>query len=74
MDEYLPTGPSQLMHGREGAIDMPNTIEITMTRRGFEVTVAGRTALFPTIDEVLGYTQQRLRRAHELREMSARCE
>jgi hypothetical protein len=53
---------------------MPSTIEITMTRRGFEVRASGRTTRFPTLDEAVGFAQQRLQHAYELRDLSARCE
>jgi hypothetical protein len=51
-----------------------NTIEIKMTVRGVEVTTGGRTASFPSVDDALDFAQQRLRRAEQLRELSARCE
>lgn len=53
---------------------MPNTVEIAMTMRGFEVTTGGRVTRFPNIEDALDYAQQRLRWAQELREMSWRCE
>lgn len=60
--------------GREEATGVPNTIEITLTLRGFEVTTAGRVTRFPSIEDALDYAQQRLRRAEDLRELSRRCE
>ena len=53
---------------------MPNTIEITMTLRGFEVTTGGRVTRFPSIEDAVEYAQQRLQWAKELRELSWRCE
>ena len=53
---------------------MTTGIEITLTQRGFEVTVAGRTIAFGHVDEALGFAQQRLQRALELRGLSQRCE
>jgi hypothetical protein len=53
---------------------MTNSVEIKMTGRGFDVSVAGRTSSFPQMDQALEYAQQRLRRAVELVELSARCE
>lgn len=53
---------------------MRSTIEIKLGMRGFEVTIAGRTDRFRTIDEALEFTRQRLRLAEEVRELSMRCE
>lgn len=53
---------------------MPNTVEITMTRRGFEVTVGERTAAFSTLGDAFDFAQQRLARAVALRELKERCE
>ncbi len=53
---------------------MPNEVEIKMTMRGFEVTIGGRTARFPHLDEACDFAQQRLRQAQQLRELAARCE
>ena len=53
---------------------MPDTVEIAMTARGFEVTVGGHTARFPSIDDAFEFAQRRLRHAKDLRELSARCE
>ncbi len=49
---------------------MPNTVEITMTMRGFEVTMGERVTRFPSIEDALDFAQQRLRYAQELRELS----
>jgi hypothetical protein len=53
---------------------MPGAIEIKMTTRGFEVTMRGRTAAFPRMDEAFDFAQQRLQEAWQLREVSRRCE
>ncbi len=53
---------------------MTNLVTITMTRGGFDVTVAGRTESFSDMQRALGSASDRLRRAVELRELSARCE
>jgi hypothetical protein len=55
-------------------MDVPNTIEITMTMGGFEVAMGGRVTRFPSIEAALEFAQQRLRWAAELRELSRRCE
>ena len=53
---------------------MPNTVEITMTMRGFEVTTGGRVTRFPSIEDAIGFVQQRLQWAEELRELKRRVE
>jgi hypothetical protein len=53
---------------------MTGNVEIKMTRRGFDVSFAGRTSSFPQMDKALEFAQERLRRAVELRDLSARCE
>ena len=53
---------------------MTDFVTITMTRRGFDVTVAGRTASFSDMQHALDYASDRLHRAVELRDLSARCE
>ena len=53
---------------------MPNTVEITMTMRGFEVTMGGRVTRFPNIEDAVNFAQQRLQWAKDLRELSWRCE
>jgi hypothetical protein len=53
---------------------VPNTVEITMTMRGFEVAMGGRVTRFPSIEDALSFAQQRLQWAKELRELSWRCE
>jgi hypothetical protein len=55
-------------------MDVPKTVEITMTLRGFEVAMGGRVTRFPTIEDALAFAQQRLRWAQEVRELSWRCE
>jgi hypothetical protein len=53
---------------------VPDTVEITMTMRGFEVMTGGRVTRFPNIQDALDFAQRRLQRAEELRELSRRCE
>jgi len=53
---------------------MPNTIEVTMTRRGFEVKAGGRTMAFSTMSDAFDFAQQRLQHAWQLRALKDRCE
>jgi hypothetical protein len=53
---------------------VPNTVEITMTMRGFEVTMGGRVTRFPNIEDAVNFAHQRLQWAKDLRELSWRCE
>lgn len=53
---------------------MTDFVVIKMTRRGFDVTVSGRTSSFADMQRALDYASERLNRAVELRELSARCE
>jgi hypothetical protein len=53
---------------------MPNTVEITMTMRGFEVTMGGRVTRFPSIEAAMTFAQQRLQWAEELRELKRRVD
>lgn len=53
---------------------MPNTVEITMTMRGFEVTMGGRVTRFPNVEAAVTYAQQRLQWAEELRELKRRVD
>jgi hypothetical protein len=53
---------------------VPNTIEITTTTRGFEVSAGGHTVHVPTIEDAFAFARQRLQLAQQLRELSARCE
>jgi hypothetical protein len=53
---------------------MPSAVEIQMTSRGFVVTMRGRTAAFPRIDDAFDFAQKRLEEAWQVRELSRRCE
>ncbi len=53
---------------------MLKTVEIEMTLSGFEVTIGGRSDKFALLDEALVVAQEWLRRAQELRELSARID
>jgi hypothetical protein len=53
---------------------MPNTVEITMTMRGFEVTMGSQVTRFPSIEAAMTYAQQRLQWAEELRELKRRVD
>jgi hypothetical protein len=63
-----------LYRDREEARDVPNSIEITMTMRGFEVTMGGRVTRFPSIEDAMTFAQQRLQWAEELRELKRRVD
>ena len=63
-----------MSRSRGEARNVPGTVEITMTLRGFEVTAGGRVARFPNIEAAMDFAQQRLQWAKELRELSRRCE
>jgi hypothetical protein len=73
-DEFRPPPSSQLISRWKEAMDVPNTVEITMTMRGFEVTMGERVTRFPSIEDALDFAQQRLRHAQEVRELSWRFE
>ena len=53
---------------------MLNTIEITMTRRGFDVRMGARTATFPQLQDAVRFAEQRLEHFARVRELSDRCE
>ncbi|HZC72661.1 MAG TPA: hypothetical protein VE442_18330 [Jatrophihabitans sp.] len=53
---------------------MTNTVEITMTQRGYEVTAAGRTADFRRLEDAVGFARQRMERAQALRELKTRID
>lgn len=55
-------------------MDVPSTVEIKMTMRGFDVIVGTRVTRFPTVEAAVSFAQEKLRWAEELREMSRRCE
>jgi hypothetical protein len=51
-----------------------NTIEITTTTRGFEVSSGEHTVRVATIEDAFAFARQRLQLAQQLRELSLRCE
>ena len=53
---------------------MTRSIEIKMTRNGYEVTTSGRTMTVRTINEALECARTRMVAAAQLRELSERCE
>lgn len=53
---------------------MTNTVEITMTPRGYEVRMGARVSRFASIEDAIGFASERLHWAHELRDLSRRCE
>ena len=53
---------------------MSNAVEITMTRRGYEVSAGGHKAAFSALSDALAFAQQRLQHASDLRDLRARCE
>jgi hypothetical protein len=53
---------------------MTSAVEITMTRRGFEVTFGTRTTVFPEIERALDFAHARLEHARSVRDISRRCE
>ena len=57
-----------------GARDMPNTVEITMAPRGWEVRMGARVSRFANVEDTLEFASQRLHWARELRELKQRCE
>jgi hypothetical protein len=57
-----------------GATDMPNTVEIIIAPRGWEVRMGARVSRFASIEDALEFASQRLNWARELRELKQRCE
>jgi len=53
---------------------MTRSIEIKMTRNGYEVTTSGRTMTVGTINEALECARTRMVAAAHLRDLSERCE
>jgi hypothetical protein len=70
MGEPSSTGKRRI---REVA-DMTRSIEIKMTRNGYEVTTSGRTMTVGTINEALECARTRMVAAAHLRDLSERCE
>ncbi len=55
-------------------MDVPRTVEITITAQGFDVALAGRVTRFVSLEDAVDFAQQKLRSAQQLRELSRRCE
>ena len=53
---------------------MPNTVEITMTFRGYEVRTGTRVSRFASLEDALEFASQKLHWASDLRDLSQRCE
>jgi hypothetical protein len=53
---------------------MPNTVEITMAPRGWEVRMGTRVTRFASVEDALEFASERLNWAHELRALKQRCE
>ena len=53
---------------------MTTSIEITMTRHGYQVTTSGRTVEVATLSDALDHARARMVNAAHLRELSERCE
>jgi hypothetical protein len=51
---------------------MSGTVEIRMTQRGFDVISATGTTSFADLEQAVRYARDRLQRARDVRELSAR--
>lgn len=53
---------------------MITTIQINVIGNSYSVNVGNRTERFAELEDVVRFTQLRLQRAQELRDLSSRCE
>jgi hypothetical protein len=53
---------------------MPDTVEITMAPRGWDVRMGAQVSRFANIEDAVEFASQRLHWARELRDLKQRCE